>query len=161
VAQLFSLDLIAMPMPLANPEAKSDLIRWDVPFANAGYPSISVITDSDTSKIVLVVRPRGFVNYPHYLVRFYNVVTLLRYDEGPGAFDTGYRSLIRSEYNLCAYRWITSPWLLGYSDHKRSDEEYSHYLLLGADDIVEVIALGEVEVERVDKQIVMEMKYEV
>ena|ERR1035437_2096444 len=150
-----------MPMPLANPEAKSDLIRWDVPFANGQCPSVGVITDSDTSKVVLVVRPHGFGNYPHYLVRFYNVVTLLRYDDGPGAFDRGYRSLIRSEYDLCAYRWITSPWLFGYSDQKHSDEEYSHYLLLGGDDIVEVIALGEVEVERVDKQVVMEMKHEV
>ena len=148
-------------MPLVNPEAKSDLIRWDVPFAISRCPSIGVITDPDSSKVVLVVRPHGFEKYPQYLVRFFGVVALLCYDDDPGAFDRGYASLIRSEHDLCAYRWITSPWLQRYSTFNHSDEKLSHYLLLGGDSIVEVIALGEAEVEQVDKKTLIEMKHEV
>ena len=163
--ELWTLDLKIMPMPLVNPEATSDLIRWDLPFANGLHPSVGVITESDTSKVVLVARPHGFGVYPQYLVRLYDVVTLLCYEE-TCAIDREWDSLIRSEHDLCAYRWITSPWLKHYRVledimFNKSDEKLHHYILLGGDDIVEVIALGEAVVERVDKRMVIEVKHEV
>ena len=108
-----------MPMPLANPEAASDLIRWDVPFAIGLWPSVGVISDPNSSKVVLVVRPDGLGKYPQYLVRFCDVVTLLCYEE-TCAIERDWDSLTRSEYGLCAYRWITSPWLKHYRVLKTS-----------------------------------------
>ena len=108
-----------MPMPLANPEATSDLIRWDVPFAIGLWPSVGVISDPNSSKVVLVVRPDGLGKYPQYLVRFCDVVTLLCYEE-TCAIERDWDSLTRSEYGLCAYRWITSPWLKHYRVLKTS-----------------------------------------
>lgn len=152
-------------MPLHNPEATSDLIRWDVPFAIGLCPSVGIITQSDTSTIVLVVRPHGFGQYPQYLVRFRDVVTLLRYEE-TCAIQREWDSLVRSEYGLYAYRWVTSPWVQHYKVledimFNKSGEKLHHYILLGGDDIVEVVALGEAVVERVDKRMVIEVKHEV
>jgi hypothetical protein len=154
-----------MPMPFANPEAISDLIRWDVPFATGLWPSVGVITECDTSKVVLVVRLDGFGKYPQFLVRFWDVVLLLEYEE-TCAIDRGFRNLIRSEFELCAYHWITSPWLKEYRVLEdilftKSSEKLHHYILLGGDSIVEVIALGEPQVERVDKKMFIDVKHEV
>jgi hypothetical protein len=164
-----------MPAPLTNPEAKSDLTRWDVPFAIWRYPSVHAITESDNSNVILVVRPDGFGRYPQYLVRFSNVVVLLRYDsdEIPQAFtevqcsiERGWHSLVRSEPDLCAYRWVSSPWVrncsgLELTSFKDSGQKLHHYILIGENDTVEVVALGEPAVERVDKEMVIEVKHEV
>jgi len=164
-----------MPAPLTNPESISDLVRWEVPFAIWRYPSVGVITESNTSNVILVVRPDGFGRYPQYLVRFSNVVVLLRYDsdEIPQAFtkeqcsiDRGWHSLVRSEYDLCAYRWVTSPWVrncvgLEHTMFKDSGQKLNHFILIGDDDTAEVVVLGEATVERVDKEMVIGMQYEV
>jgi len=154
-----------MPTPPVNPEATSDLIRWDVPFAIGLWPSVAVISDPDNSKVVLVVRPLAFGNYPRYLVSFRDVVTLFCYEE-TCAIERDWGSLTRSEYDLCAYRWITSPWLEHYrvlEDIKfsKSEEKLHHHILIGGDTIVEVIALGEPQVERVDQKMTIEVKCEV
>ena len=152
-------------MPLVNPEDKSDLIRWDVPFAISLDLSVGFITDPDSSKVVLVVRPHGFGDYPQFLIHFWDVVTLLCYEE-TCAIERDWNKLVRSEYDLCAYRWITSPWLQHYRileeiRFRKSEEKLHHYILLGGDDIVEVIALGEPKVEQVDQKRTLEFKYEV
>jgi hypothetical protein len=150
---------------LINPIEKSDLIRWDVPFAISLDPSVGVLTEDLGQSLTLAVAPQGLGNYPKYLVRFKNVVTLLCYEE-TCAIDRGYRSLIWSEADLCAYRWITSPWLKHYRVledilFSRSAEKLNHYLLFGGDTIVEVIALGEPTVEQVNSKRVIEIKHEV
>ena len=65
-----------------------------------------------------------------------------------------------------AYRWITSPWLQHYRileefRFRKSEERLHHYILLGGDGIVEVIALGEPKVGQVDQKMTLEFKYEV
>jgi len=163
VAQLSTLDL--MPMPLVNPEAVSDLIRWDTPFAIGLDPSVRFITETPDSDAILIVAPGGLGAYPQFLVRFGRVVTLLCYEE-TCAIDRGFRELIRSEYDLCSYRWTTSPWLKHYRVLEdflftNTPEKLHHYVLFGGDSIVEVIALGEPQIERVDQKMTIEVKYEV
>ena len=165
MAQLSTLDLIAMPLTLAKPESKPDLIRWDVPFADRRWPSVGFITDPDSSKVVLVVRPGGLGSHPSYLVRFSDVVTLFCYEE-TCAIKRDFDDLTWSEPNLCAYRWLTSPWLEHYRvlediTFTNTDDKLHHYILLGADTIVELIALGEGEIERVDQKKLIDVKYEV
>lgn len=154
-----------MPMLLANPEEKSDLIRWNVPFANGRWPSVGVITDPDNSNVIVVIRPKGFGSFPQYLLRFYDVVTLLCYEE-TCAMKRDWDELVFSERNLCAYRWISSPWLKHYRileqiQFTKSNEKLHHYILLGADTMFEAIALGEPEIERVDQRMAIEMKFEI
>jgi hypothetical protein len=98
-------------------------------------------------------------------VRFWDVVTLLCFEE-TCAIKRDWMDLIRSEYELSAYRWITSPWLEHYRVledfwFKKSDGKLHHYILSGADRIVEVIALGEPTIERIDRRTVIEVKYEI
>jgi hypothetical protein len=151
-------------MPLINTESKADLVRWDVPFANGQVPSVGCITDPNGSKVVLVVRPQGIGRYPQYLVRFSDVVLLFCYEE-TCAIKRDWDTLPRSESGLCAYRWITSPWLQHYRVLEdiqfNKSGKLHHYILLGGDSIVELIALGEPTVERVDTKTIIEMKYEV
>jgi hypothetical protein len=126
---------------------------------------VRVIIESSGSDVTLIVAPDGLGAYPQYLVRFGQVVTLLCYEE-TCAIDRGYGGLVRSEYDLSAYRWITSQWLQHYRVlediyFNKSPEKLHHYLLFGGDSVVEVIALGEPQVERVDQKMTIEVKYEV
>jgi len=43
----------------------------------------------------------------------------------------------------------------------KSGEKLHHYLIFGGDSIVEVIALGEPQIERVDQRMIIEVKHEV
>ena len=144
---------------------KTEIVRWNVPFAEARCPSVSVITENNGGSVLVVVAPHGIDKYPKFLVRFKNVVTLLCFEE-MCAFDRGYGfdAAHRAEY--CAYRWIASPWLQSYSALpaillNAPQENLHHYLIFGGDSIVEVVALGEGKVERIDAKIVLETKHEV
>ena len=91
-------------------------------------------------------------------------MTLFCYEE-TCAIARDWDSLTRSEYDLCAYRWITSPWLKHYRVledimFRKSSEKLHHYILIGGDTIVEVIALSEPLVERIDQKFTIEVKYE-
>ena len=146
------------------PKAAPELVRWDVPFADKLYPSVSIITKNNGDTVLLAVAPHGMGEYPKYLVRFEHIVTLLYYEE-TCAIERGYESLLRDVYDQCAYRWITSPWLKHYRVLEdiifNGAGKLHHYLLFGSDSIVEVIALGEGTVERIDSKILVEIKHEV
>ena len=67
-----------------TPSAKTELVRWDVPFAEWRGLSTWVITESFDSFAIVVAplsdkRPED--NYPKYLSRFDKVLTLLNYEE--------------------------------------------------------------------------------
>ena len=139
----------------------TDLIRWDVPFAEARDPSVRFITEQGGDAAMIVVAPSGIDQYPKYLVRFKRVLVSLCYEEAI-ALGRDYRTLSGIERSTCAYVWSDSPWLsairglaelLGLSDLK-------HYLVLGGDSIVEVIAAGPPKVERLDGKTVIESRYE-
>jgi hypothetical protein len=144
--------------------ASTDLIRWDVPFAEAKYPSVSIITEKGGIIVTLVVAPGRIDPYPKYLVRFECVIALLCYEEA-FAFERGYRALTRSEENLCAYKWIGSPWLDAY----RKGEAFvmqggkgplEHYLVFGGDSIVELVVSEEPKIERLDEKATIVTKHE-
>jgi hypothetical protein len=143
-------------------DAVTRLIRWDVPFAEARYPSVGVITECGGDVTTLVVAPKGIDNYPKFLARFEKVLALLSYEEAC-ALDRGYSALPGFDPECCAYRWIESPWLESY--RKGADvfawKDLRHFLILGGDSIVEVIASGQPKVERLDKRAIMETKHEI
>jgi hypothetical protein len=140
----------------------TDLVRWNVPFAEARDPSVSLITEQGGDAATLVVAPSGIDRYPKYLVRFGKVIILLCYEEA-FAFDRGYRALSGNEPNCCAYLWTDSPWMESY--RKGADvyewKGLQHYLIFGGDSIVELIASVQPKVERLDEKRVIDTRYEV
>lgn len=147
---------------MPEPIKPSKLVRWDLPFAEARYPSVSLITEEGDSGVVVLVAPEGIDKYPKYLVHVQLVIALLYYEEA-FAFDRGYRTLERTEDGLCAYQWMDSPWLQAYRDGKEifEWESLSHYLLFGGDNIVEIVLSGELTVERIDSKMILETKHEI
>jgi hypothetical protein len=150
---------------MTTPPTGPDLLGWNVEFAEYRFPAVSVLSDDYGETVLIVVAPAGFSAYPKYLVRFRNVVTLLYYEE-TCSIDRGYESLTRSHSNLCAYRWVSSPWLKQYRVlediiFNKSPDKLHHYLILGGDTIVEVIALGEAAVEKINSKRVIEVTLEV
>lgn len=141
------------------------LVRWDVPFAEARHPSVTLITEQgheSADVAVLVVAPHGIDAYPKYLVRFDKVLAMLCYEEAL-ALDRGYGSLAGVQPSVCAYLWADSPWLR--ASRGRAEflqwPDLRHYVVFGGDSIVELLASGEPRVERLDERTVLETKHEV
>src|SRR6516162_3212017 len=86
------------------------LVRWDVPFAKASHPSVSIITENGGDVISLVVAPAGLEKYPQFLVRFDKVLALLCYEEAL-ALGRDYPEAAGVSSDGCAYLWPDSPWL--------------------------------------------------
>jgi hypothetical protein len=144
--------------------AKIELVRWDVPFAEWRGLSTWVITENFDSFVVVVAplsdkRPED--NYPKYLIRFAEVITLLAYDEA-GATHRLYYKMTGWVKGLRAYQWIDSPWLAGYRGcHEIPGSKLYHYVIFGDDNLVEVISVGEARIERVDQKRFIEVTHEV
>jgi hypothetical protein len=143
-------------------ERTPDLIQWQVPFARARHPSVSVITQQGGDAAILLVAPTGVDQYPKYAVRFGKVLALLCFEEAY-SFDRGYGALVGLDRSVCAYVWPTSPWRESY---RRGAEVFGwddlqHYLVFGGDSIVEIVAAGKPDVERHVKKAEIETKNQV
>ncbi|TXT16731.1 MAG: hypothetical protein FD138_4700 [Planctomycetota bacterium] len=143
----------------------TDLVRWDMPFAEARDPSVTLIIEQGRKSAdvaVLIVAPQGIDTYPKYLVRFDKVLAMLCYEEALD-LNRGYRTLTGSHDSVCAYIWRSSPWLRasrGYAEFLQLPD-LQHYLVFGGDSIVELLASGASKVERIDERTVLETKHEV
>src|SRR5262245_22598668 len=129
----------------------TDLARWEVPFAEAPDPSVSLLTEGGGDAAMLIVAPTGIDQYPKYLVRFDRVLVSLCYEETV-SLGRDYRSLSGMEPSVCAYVWTGSPWLQASSGTAELQElsAVRHYVVFGGDSIVELIASGQPKVERLD-----------
>jgi hypothetical protein len=141
----------------------ADLTPWDMPFAEARDPSVSLITEHGGDVASIIVAPHGIDQYPKYLVRFDKVLAVLCYEEAL-ALDRGYPGLPNLPSSVCAYLWADSPWLRA-SRGRAVDflqwPDLQHYLIFGGDSIVELLASGAPYVERIDERRVLEAKHEV
>ena len=122
----------------------TDLVRWDVPFAEASDPSVSLIAERGGGAAMLVVAPSGIDQYPKYLVRFDRVLVSLYYEEAL-ELGRGYRSLSGIERSVCAYVWADSPWLRASTGHAEllQVDRLAALSSFGGDSIVELIAAGQ------------------
>jgi hypothetical protein len=142
-----------------------ELILWDVPFAEWKGISAWVIKEGIEEGYTVVVAPtsekRPQDNYPKYLVRFEKVITLLQYEEACATHRL-YRDMSGSTRGVRAYCWNGSPWLEGYKKCVFWDaNELHHYVILGDDNFIEVISVGEPKIERVESKQFIEVKHEV
>jgi hypothetical protein len=144
-------------------DTATNLVRWDVPFAEARDPSVSLITEQGGDVATLIVAPHGIDQYPKYLVRFDKVLAVLCYEEALD-LDRGYRTLTGLQTSVCAYIWEDSPWLRpsrGYAVEFLQLPDLQHYLVFGGDSVVELLASSASKVARIDERTVLETKHEV
>jgi len=142
-------------------EVNTNLVRWDVPFAEGRDPSVSLITEQGGDVATLVVAPMGTDQYPKFLVRIESVIAVLSYEEA-FTFDRGYRELSGIDARICAYRWMDSPWLQSYREGAGifGWASLQHYLVFGGDSIVEIIAAGEPTIQRIEFKQLLSIQHE-
>jgi len=134
----------------------SKLVRWQTPFSDAFYPTVTAafsapFTGKDNLKIV--VGPKGIYDYPKYLITFEQVLTFNCFEEGCAP----HREWPEGEYTEpkpCAWEWKDSPSIASYQNCGEFDENNKpfplfHYLIFGGDYIAEVIVKKEPVIETV------------
>ena len=143
-------------------QAVTDLVRWDVPFADARDPSVSLVLEHGGDAAVLIVAPSGIDQYPKYLVRFERVLVSLCHEEAV-ALARDYHSRSGVERSVCAYLCPGSPWVDAsrYWTELSGLSQLQHYLIFGGDSIVELVAAGQPTVEQIQEKRVIESRYEV
>ncbi|MBI5799792.1 MAG: hypothetical protein HZA92_03565 [Verrucomicrobia bacterium] len=144
-------------------DATTNLVPLDVPFAQSEHPSVSLITEQFGSSVIVVVAPHGTDQYPKHLVRFDKVLVALYYEEALGLRGK-YPVVAGAQSSGCAYVWPDSPWLRashGWAVDFLKWPDLRHYIIFGADDVVELLAAGAPRVERIDERCVIETKHEV
>jgi hypothetical protein len=143
------------------------LIRWDTPFTETQFPSVGLLLAAgrpDWADIVkAVVAPHGIDRYPKYLVNFGQAIAFTCMEEAH-APQMDFFSVPRGEEKLCAYQFLDSPWLKSYEPHRffvRADEvTFSHYLIFGGDNNVEVITPDEPTIETISQKATLKIEYE-
>ncbi len=127
-----------------------DLVRWETPFAEGMYPSVTLLPEPG-GRLRVVVAPQGIDRYPKYLVDFDGeVVGYLNENE---SWAQPFPDRIRRKGDVhCACFWLDSPWLRQYDANREYFEKYvepvvggtlKHYVILGGDDFVQVLFAGE------------------
>ena len=127
----------------------SKIIRWETPFTDSFYPSVLMLsipaTPSSLStnqvKIIVELNEKNF----KYLVDFGEVLAFTCMEESccperdlsSATFDKN----ITKDKSVCAFQWLNSPWLKSYEGchDPESTVKFSHYLVFGGDNNVEVI----------------------
>lgn len=146
----------------------SELIRWDTPFTENKFPSISLFIQNkemETDLISVVVAPNGIDEYPKYLVQFGEVVKYSCYEEAfseEGEIDKA--KLI--DKNACAYIWENSPSIISYTSGLPfivggKAKKLFHYVIFGGDNIIEVVTPNKPVIEKINSQETITIKYRV
>lgn len=120
----------------------SILKAWRTPFETQQFPSVWITCPGDLDKI------KVFIGFPaEWGVRFERIVGVKVCDE---TYDNNTRFHVeRDEDNFCSYTWEGSPWLKDFNAEFAEGLEGSninHYVLLGGDYNVEILASGSVQI---------------
>jgi hypothetical protein len=145
-----------------------DLQPWNTPFTSTRAPSVYLIAESKgDSTVSLVVAPKGADQYPKYVVQFTAV-----YAFGV-AEEAGAESLAAclvgqaGDWQGCTYIWRDSPHAREYQrfvpdmPFRSGRGPVKHYVVLGGDNVVAVIAAEPPVVHYIDAPQVLHLKYEV
>ena len=119
------------------------LKAWRTPFESESFPSVWVVCAGGELDKTSV-----FVGWPaEYQVNFEHIVGLKICDE---TYDNNPRFWVgRDEDKLCSYTWVDSPWLRDFNAEyveAMGGSTVTHYVLLGGDHNVEVLAYGRVDI---------------
>jgi hypothetical protein len=146
------------------------LERWDLPFSNILCPSVTAFPLPDTiERINVVVMPNGLGVYPGFLLEFHAAPFLMIYNEtcAPAAVPQ-WLSMLQAIPKSSTVIWHNSPLVKlynGFGDypiaHHAETPKLKHYLILGGDSIVEILAYVEPSVTQFNepKKIVTEYSF--
>jgi hypothetical protein len=134
----------------------SKIIRWNTPFTDKQFPAVEFLTTIEQDKhnaLQVLVAPDGVDKYPKYLIHFGEVIAFTCMEEANAPqliFDSDLEKEI--EPYLSAYQYIDSPWLKSYETQIHFIPSghlgyFSHYLIYGGDNNVEVITPYEPAIE--------------
>lgn len=137
----------------------SKIVRWNTPFTDSPYPAVEFLTTIEKDKynvLKVLVAPLGIDEYPKYLLDFGQVIAFTCMEEAH-APERNFDSASITETNLSAYQWIDSPWLKSYEPqiHFISSGHlgyFSHYLIFGGDNNVEVITPYKPSIELIEQK---------
>lgn len=123
------------------------LKAWKTPFQNESFPSVWVTSEKGGLDNTLV-----FVGWPaKWKIQFERIVGLKVNDE---TYDSNKRFWIDRDVNdLCSYTWENSPWLQDFNAdfvEALEDGKVIHYVFLGGDHNVEILACGKVTIDHVE-----------
>lgn len=150
----------------------SRIVRWETPFTDAFYPSIVLVasflplTSRECNNLKVIINPSSG-EYPKYLVDFGGVLAFTCMEEGccperdfvSATFD---EAITRDKF-ICALQWLNSPWLKSYEGchDPYSEGKFSHYLIFGGDNNVEVITPNVPMIKKVEQKEVLIIECEV
>ena len=125
----------------------STLKVWETPFKQEKFPSIWVNAHGCLDETVI------YVGLPaEWQIKFEHPVGLKVCDE---SYDKNDRFWIDRDFDdSCSYTWDGSPWLLEFNAEivkAVEDSEVAHYVLLGGDYNVEILAYGKVTIDSASK----------
>ena len=151
----------------------SRIVRWETQFTDAFYPSVVLsatpfpLFSGKGVGAKVVVAPDGIDKYPKYLVDFGEVIVFTSMDEGccperdfsSATFDEA----ITSAKFVCSMQWLNSPWLKSYEGchDPYSEGKFSHYLIFGGDNNIEIITQNSPTIRVVEQKEVLKMESEV
>ncbi|MEO8042591.1 MAG: hypothetical protein ABI646_08280 [Acidobacteriota bacterium] len=121
------------------------LETWRTPFASASWPGIWITAERDIRKTTVFVQAERF-----WRLQFDYIVGLRVCNESSD--DNTRFHVERDEQDKCSYIWNGSPWLKEFCKEETEAVEggtLTHYVLLGGDHNIEVLALGEVSIDPV------------
>jgi hypothetical protein len=138
------------------------MVRWDAPFADATLPSVTLLPDPG-GLVRVVVAPGGIDRYPKYLVVFDGDVVAFR--EEDETFAPAIPSAHLEDDFGCARLCLDSPWLKEYERWGDYFEDFMggplrHYLLIGGDSVVELLATGTPSISTIDGPTLFQTTYE-
>jgi len=148
----------------------SKIIRWETPFTDFFYPAVVLIgipikpTAGIINNLKVVIWDRE--EYPKYLVDFGDVIAFTYMDESccpQRDFSSAtFEETITKDKFVCAFQWFDSPWLKSYEGchDPESTGKFSHFLIFGGDNNVEVITKNVPTIRLVEHKETLKMEYE-
>jgi len=100
--------------------------------------------------------------YPRYLVDFGEVLAFTCMEEGCAPERDFVFADLEAE-KLCAYQYIDSPWLKSYEpcQDPLGEGKFSHYMIFGGDNNVEVITSNVPQIRKIDRREVLTNDFEI
>ena len=125
----------------------SKLVRWDVPFSGAFYPTViatfHTATKSAPGKMEITI---GISDGTQFRVESASVLAFTCLDESC-APKRWFSTAETEQLETCAYHCLESPWIKSYEgcqyDANGNPIPLNHYLIYGGDNIVEFVCQNE------------------
>jgi hypothetical protein len=151
----------------------SKIVRWETPFTDSFYPSVILLAtpfplfSNKGIGATVIVAPDGIDKYPKYLVDFNEVLVFTCMDESccpERDFSSAtIDETIKNHKSDCAFQWIGSPWLKSYEGchDPFSEGKFSHYLIYGGDNNIEVITNNVPTIKVIEQKEVLKFDFEI